>query len=296
MRSRGEVDDRVHPVGRDAQLLDGELDVAPAEQVDVHQQGVKLIEGDSLAVTRRQWPGCLVGPEYALTEAGQELATLVSALGTWGQRWLARAPAKEDLDLEPLLVDMQRRVRFTALPKEPFVVRFEVRGHHLRFMLLKKSEASLCHQNPGFPEPICVRGPLAALVAWWRGDMSFVGPRPERPEFIADLSRHILLHEAAHLRRRDDWASLLELVVAGLFWVNPLVHTARRGLGLGGGHRLLRGRRREGPRLAQGRRRQAHVVDREVLSAGGAGGIEGYDERRERRSFVVRGRHGRRGL
>jgi DNA-binding HxlR family transcriptional regulator len=117
------------------------------------------------------------GPEYALTEAGQELATLVSALGTWGQRWLARKPANEDLDLEPLLVDMQRRVRFTALPKEPFVVRFEVRGHHLRFMLLKKTEASLCHQNPGFPEPVCVRGPLAALVAWWRGDVSFVEAR-----------------------------------------------------------------------------------------------------------------------
>ena len=114
------------------------------------------------------------GPEYALTEAGQELANLVSALGTWGQRWLAREPANEDLDLEPLLVDMQRRVRFTALPKEPFVVRFEVRGHHRRFMLLKKTEASLCHQNPGFPEPVCVRGPLAALVAWWRGDVSFI--------------------------------------------------------------------------------------------------------------------------
>src|SRR5690242_13310977 len=114
------------------------------------------------------------GPEYALTEAGQELATLVGALGTWGQRWLTREPAAEDLDLEPLLVDMQRRVRFSALPKDPVVVRFEIRGHPRRFMLLKKSEASLCHQNPGFPEPVCVRGPLAALVAWWRGDVSFV--------------------------------------------------------------------------------------------------------------------------
>jgi DNA-binding HxlR family transcriptional regulator len=117
------------------------------------------------------------GPEYALTEAGQELAVLVRALGTWGQRWLAREPAHEDLDLEPLLVDMQRRVRFAALPKDPLVVRFEVRGHHQRFMLLKKTEASLCHQNPGFPEPVCVRGTLAALVAWWRGDVSFVGAR-----------------------------------------------------------------------------------------------------------------------
>ena len=54
------------------------------------------------------------GPEYELTEAGQELAELVGALSTWGQRWLAREPANEDLDLEPLLVDMERRVRFAA--------------------------------------------------------------------------------------------------------------------------------------------------------------------------------------
>jgi DNA-binding HxlR family transcriptional regulator len=127
------------------------------------------------------------GPEYELTKAGQELATLVSALGTWGQRWLAREPANEDLDLEPLLVDMQRRVRFTALPTDPFVVRFEIRGQHRRFMLLKKTEASLCHRNPGFPEPVCVRGPLAALVGWWRGDMSFL--EAQRMGLVIDGSK-----------------------------------------------------------------------------------------------------------
>jgi DNA-binding HxlR family transcriptional regulator len=114
------------------------------------------------------------GPEYVLTDAGKELATLVSALGTWGQRWLPRQPVAEDLDLEPLLVDMQRRVRFEALPKDPVVVRFEIQGRRPRFMLLKPGEASVCTQNPGFPEPLRVRGKLPALVAWWRGDVGFV--------------------------------------------------------------------------------------------------------------------------
>lgn len=113
------------------------------------------------------------GPEYALTEAGKELATLVSALGMWGQRWLPRHPESEDLDLEPVLVDMRRRVRFGALPKEPIVVRFEIQGSRTRFMLLKTTEASLCTHNPGFPEPLCIRAPLSALVAWWRGDVGF---------------------------------------------------------------------------------------------------------------------------
>jgi DNA-binding HxlR family transcriptional regulator len=114
------------------------------------------------------------GPEYALTEAGKELASLVSALGAWGQRWLPRQAAAEDLDLEPLLIDMQRRVRFEALPKEPLVVRFEIGRRQPRFMLLKVEEASLCTHNPGFPEPLVVRSPLVAMVAWWRGDASFV--------------------------------------------------------------------------------------------------------------------------
>lgn len=122
-------------------------------------------------VMRRSGPH---GPEYALTEAGHELAALVGALAAWGQRWLPREAADEDLDLEPLLVDMRRRVRFASLPKHPVVVRFELRGHKRRYMLLRASEVSLCAQNPGFPEPLCVRGPLAALAGWWRGDRAFV--------------------------------------------------------------------------------------------------------------------------
>jgi len=153
------------------------------------------------------------GPEYGLTEAGQELAALVSTLASWGQRWLAREPAREDIDLEPLLGDMQRRVNFATLPKEPLVVRFEIRGHKQRFMLLKKTEASLCHQNPGFPEPVCVRAPLAALVAWWRGDMSFIeaqrmglsieGPKPLARAFPNWFDLYPFAHIGPARRKRQ---------------------------------------------------------------------------------------------
>ena len=115
------------------------------------------------------------GPEYRLTEAGNELAQIVGALGTWGQRWLPRSAAHEDNDLEPLLVDMQRRVRLDALPRDPIVVRFEVDGLR-RFMLLKPTEVSICVSNPGFPE-LTIRAPLYALVSWWRGDATFFETR-----------------------------------------------------------------------------------------------------------------------
>jgi DNA-binding HxlR family transcriptional regulator len=83
------------------------------------------------------------GPEHVLTDAGRELAGIIGELGTWGQRWLPRRPDSEDLDVEPLLVDMQRRVLRHALPKHPTVVRFELDRAKPRFMLLKAPEVSL---------------------------------------------------------------------------------------------------------------------------------------------------------
>lgn len=114
------------------------------------------------------------GPEYDLTEAGRELASLVGALAVWGQRWLPRHADDEDLDFEPLLVDMQRRVRAASLPAEPVVLRFEIDGpRDPRFLLLKPGEASLCTHNLGFPE-VAIRARLGTLSAWWRGDIDFV--------------------------------------------------------------------------------------------------------------------------
>lgn len=144
------------------------------------------------------------GPEYALTEAGRELADVVGALAVWGQRWLARRAEEEDLDLDPVLVDMQRRVRFAALPRAPLVVRFELDRQAPRLMLLRPGEAALCTHNPGFPEPLAVRGRLAALVAWWRGDAAFAaaqrmglalaGPRSLARAFPTWFERYAFAH------------------------------------------------------------------------------------------------------
>jgi DNA-binding HxlR family transcriptional regulator len=153
------------------------------------------------AVARREGRS---GPEYELTEAGQELAGLVIGLGTWGQRWLPRHAVAEDLDLEPLLVDMQRRVRREALPAEPLVLRFEIDRSPPRLLLLKADDVALCAHNLGFPEPLTVRGPLAALVAWWRGDASLIeaqrmglrfdGPRALAHAFPDWFERYQLAH------------------------------------------------------------------------------------------------------
>jgi DNA-binding HxlR family transcriptional regulator len=152
------------------------------------------------------------GPEYELTQSGRELSGLVSHLASWGQRWLPRSAKDEDLDVEPLLVDMRRRVRFEALPKAPLVIRFEIDRSQPHFLLLSASEASLCAHNPGFPEPVQVKGPLSALVAWWRGDVGFVeahrmglvvsGPRQLVRDFPSWFQRYLFADIAPAFRPR----------------------------------------------------------------------------------------------
>jgi len=45
-----------------------------------------------------------------------------------------------------------------------------------------------------------------------------------------DEQTALLLHELAHLRRRDHWVRWLELIVGGLYWWHPAVWWARRAL------------------------------------------------------------------
>lgn len=51
---------------------------------------------------------------------------------------------------------------------------------------------------------------LPQLLNIIRGDLSFVGPRPERPEFVADLKKHIPYYDARHLIKPGvtGWAQI----------------------------------------------------------------------------------------
>jgi DNA-binding HxlR family transcriptional regulator len=146
------------------------------------------------------------GATYALTTEGRELAGVVRELGTWGQRWLPRTLPREELDAGALLWDMHRRVRVEELPEQPVVARFELRGHGVRFLLLRRSEVSVCSTNPGFPEELTVRASLRTLTAWWRGDLSLTEARAEgmtvegRREFVRAFPKWFARYLFAEVR------------------------------------------------------------------------------------------------
>jgi beta-lactamase regulating signal transducer with metallopeptidase domain len=80
------------------------------------------------------------------------------------------------------------------------------------------------------PTVYLVPGRLSPLV--WA---AFGRPRLVLPaallEHVDDEQRAtLILHELAHLRRRDHWVRALEFVVMGLYWWHPVVWYARREL------------------------------------------------------------------
>ena len=155
------------------------------------------------------------GPEYELTAAGHELAAVIRELGTWGQRWLPRDLVRSELDVRALVWDIRRRVRRELLPEKPLVVAIEctdVRGAGARhYLLLRRSEVSLCTGNPGYPEELHVRASRRTLIEWWRGDLTFrqaqaagmsvTGPRDLVRAFPTWFERY--LFAAVEPARRD---------------------------------------------------------------------------------------------
>ncbi|MEK6629774.1 MAG: M56 family metallopeptidase [Acidobacteriota bacterium] len=57
-------------------------------------------------------------------------------------------------------------------------------------------------------------------------------PRAQADRLTDEELDHVLLHELAHVTRRDDWFALAEHVVIALAWINPAVHWIGRQLAI----------------------------------------------------------------
>ena len=80
------------------------------------------------------------------------------------------------------------------------------------------------------PSVCLVPGRLPPMLWAIGGRPRLLVPSQLWTEMEADGRTSLLLHELAHLKRRDHWVRWLELVVAGLYWWHPVVWWARRAL------------------------------------------------------------------
>jgi beta-lactamase regulating signal transducer with metallopeptidase domain len=75
-------------------------------------------------------------------------------------------------------------------------------------------------------------GPLSPMLWAVGGRARLLIPGALFEQLGEDHRATLLVHELAHLRRRDHWVRWLEFVVTGLYWWHPVVWWARREIGI----------------------------------------------------------------
>jgi len=112
--------------------------------------------------------------EYQLTRAGRDLQPLIEGFGVWGQRWVGKKMALQNLDPQLLMWDMRRNLDPKPMPKRRSTIQFlypEVPQAYRRWWLIVAPDKAvdLCSIDPGFEVDLYVSSDLKTMTAIWMG-------------------------------------------------------------------------------------------------------------------------------
>ncbi len=112
--------------------------------------------------------------EYRLTRAGQDLRSVVEAVGHWGQKWVESQVSLKNLDPSLLMWDMHRNLDPKPLPDRRVVIQFlypELPASKRNWWLVveETGRVELCWADPGFDIDLYVSVDLRTMTAVWMG-------------------------------------------------------------------------------------------------------------------------------
>jgi DNA-binding HxlR family transcriptional regulator len=111
--------------------------------------------------------------EYKLTDAGEDLRSVVMSLGMWGQRWVESSLSLKNLDPSLLMWDMRRWLDPTPLPPRRTTIHFmypELTSTKRQWWLvIDGGKVDLCLTSPGFDIDLYVKSSLHSMTAVWMG-------------------------------------------------------------------------------------------------------------------------------
>ena len=140
------------------------------------------------------------GYEYRLTAAGKELAPLLEILAIWGMRWARDQLTDDELDVEFLMRELQRRLQTGHLPDGEIVICLifnELTKHKNWWLLVNDDIVDLCTEDPGKDVDLYINSSVRTMVEVWEGDLDM------RKALRSGL---IKAHGLRHLiRTMPDW-------------------------------------------------------------------------------------------
>ncbi len=140
------------------------------------------------------------GYEYRLTAAGKELSPLIETLAVWGMRWSRGQLTDDELDVEFLMRELQRRLQTEYLPDGETVICIifdELTIHKNWWLLVDGNVVDLCTEDPGKDVDLYINSSVRKIVEVWEGDLNM-------RTALRDGS--IKAHGLSHLvRTMPDW-------------------------------------------------------------------------------------------
>lgn len=141
---------------------------APGISRTLLTQRLRLLEHHGIVERREGRNGRVV---YGLTEAGEQLAPVCAALGSWGERWIELAP--EHFDATKVMWGLSKKIDRDTLPDDRTVVRFDVTAPEREsyWLLLDAPHVEVCRKPPTDHDDLVVRASAESLVRWQLGEV-----------------------------------------------------------------------------------------------------------------------------
>jgi len=155
-------------------------------------------------VTRKPQKG-LKGYEYFLTPSGRELGPIIEHLAGWGMRWARGQLNEEELDVEFLMWDIQRRLQLDALPDGETVICFifnELEKFKSWWLIVNDGNVDLCTENPGKEVDVYINTSVRSMVEVWQGNLDI--KTALREQVIKAIGNKVLT------RSLPDWLGICQ--------------------------------------------------------------------------------------
>ena len=140
------------------------------------------------------------GFEYRLTAAGKELGPLIEVLAVWGMRWARGQMTDDELDVEFLMWDVQRRLQTEHLPDGQTVIclKFDDLTKYKTWWLLVDGDVvDLCTEDPRKEVDLYINSSVRTIVEVWAGGLD-MRTALRNGSIKAHGSRHLI-------RTMPDW-------------------------------------------------------------------------------------------
>ena len=143
----------------------------------------RLKQLESAGIVIRKAQAGRKGLDYFLTPAGKELAPIVEHLAIWGMRWARGQLSDDELDVEFLMWDIQRRLDKNMLPDGETVLCFifnDLVSFKNWWLIVTNSEVDVCTENPGKDVDLYINTTLRNLVEIWEGDIEIKAAQQQK--------------------------------------------------------------------------------------------------------------------